>query len=359
MNWLNAGVVGAMLVLTSPVMADSAKAAKPEPTQAVVLMYHRVGEAQYPSTNVTKAQFRAHLNYLAAEQFNVIGLDTLLTALAKGTPLPPRSVVITFDDGYRSVGEVAHPLLAEREWPYTVFVNTGPVDDGFSGHLSWAQLRAMAAEGAQFGNHSHTHDPLFVRREGETAQDWAERVQNDIQTAQSRLVDELGDAVHTAPGLLAYPYGEYNQALLDLTAELGFLGFGQHSGAIGPLANRQALPRFPMNERFAGLDGFALKVHSQPLPVVEHQPIDPVRETAKAPRLVITLADEALGSAMPSCFYQGEPLTPTWLEPGKRFAVQGSADLPVGRSRYNCTAPDGQGNFYWFSQLWIYAEAGT
>ena len=350
-------LIAALLALAGPAVANSAADSAARGPEAVVLMYHRVGEAQFPSTNVTADQFRAHLDYLAAEQFNVIGLETLLSALEQGQALPPRSIAITFDDGYRSVGEVAHPLLAERGWPYTVMVNTGPVDDGFEGHLSWAEMRAMAAEGARFGNHSHSHEPLFVRAEEETPSAWRARIRDDIQTAQTRLEQELGAAVHSSPAVLAYPYGEYNQSLLELTEALGYIGLGQHSGAIGAQAHRQALPRFPMNERYAAIEGFALKAHSRPLPVVAHQPSDPVRERAQAPRLTVTLA--ASSDVVPTCFYQGEPLSLTWIEPGERFAVAGEGGLPVGRSRYNCTAPDGEGNFYWFSQLWIYAKAGT
>jgi hypothetical protein len=50
---------------------------------------------------------------------------------------------------------------------------------------------------------------------------------------------------------------------------------------------------------------------------------------------------------------------PEWQEPRTRLTVEGQADLPVGRSRYNCTAPDTEGRYFWFSQLWIRGEGGT
>lgn len=326
---------------------------------AVVLMYHRVGEASAPSTNVTVEQFKAHLAYLDRNDFHVLSLDEVIDARANGRKLPARSVAITFDDGYRSVGVTAHPLLAERGWPYTVFVNTGPVDAGLRGHMDWSMMRTMAAEGARFANHSETHAPLFVRQSGESVAQWQTRIRGDLDHAQQRLVDELGAAVHQSPPLLAYPYGEYDPALLSLAETMGYVAFGQQSGVVSPYGHEQALPRFAMNERYAEMDGFRVKVNARALPVASALPLSPVREQSSAPRLSVTLAATDRVDERLTCFYQGERLDPQWLEPGRRFRVQGGADLPVGRSRYNCTAPDGSGRFYWFSQLWIYGEAGT
>ncbi len=351
-RFLQAGLLAALLLL--PALAWSAA------PQAVVLMYHRVGESDYPSTNVTVEQFRAHLDYLAENDFNVLPLDQIIQALQTREPLPERSVAITFDDGYSSVGEVAHPMLAERGWPYTVFVNTGPVDSGYSGYLGWDELRALADEGVRFGNHSQSHAPLFARNPGETRSLWRERIRADLSEARSRLIEELGAAVHQSPPLLAYPFGEYSIELMDLAAEMGFVAFGQQSGALGEHANTLALPRYAMNERFAEMDGFSVKVHSSPMPVVDQSPLDPVRQTAEAPRLTLTLAADAdITPAQVTCFYRAEVLQPEPLGDGRRFAVEAESDLPTGRSRYNCTAPNPAGGFYWFSHLWIVGPGGS
>jgi peptidoglycan/xylan/chitin deacetylase (PgdA/CDA1 family) len=357
---VNAGLQAVVMGLLAALIALPAPSLSADATpQAVVLMYHRVGEDNTPSTSLSVEQFRAHLAYLDAQQFNVIPLSQVVRALQQGSSLPAKSIAITFDDGYASVGEVAHDLLAERDWPYTVFVNTEPVDAGLESHLSWSQMRAMAARGAEFANHSHTHTPLFVRNEGESEADWQARINADIGQAQTRLVDELGAAALTDPPLLAYPYGEYDLDVLALIENAGYVGFGQQSGAIGPTSNLLALPRYPMNERYAALDGFAVKASSKALPVRAKTPANPVRDTAQPPRWVVTLTEEGLPGTSPTCFYGNERLHPEWLIPGQQFAVQGEADLPIGRSRYNCTAPDGEGGFYWLSQMWIYAEAGT
>ena len=349
------GACGALLLMLAWAGVANAAAGP----HAVVLMYHHVGTAGQPSTRVTEEQFRAHLDYLAANDYRVVPLGQVVAALQGDDTLPERAVAITFDDGYRSVGEVAHPLLAERDWPYTVFVNTEPVDAGYANYLDWAQMRRMARQGARFANHSSTHAPLFERRDGEAHADWAARVRADLNGAQARLTEALGAAVHTRPPLLAYPYGEYNDAVMALVDDLGYVAFGQQSGAIGPTSNPLALPRFALNERYGQPEPFALRLDTRALPVIEQSPTSPVRHSPQAPRLVLTLQGDGLATHALGCFYGGERLTPEWLADTRRFAVQGTADLPVGRSRYNCTMPDGEGGFFWFSQLWVYGEGGT
>jgi peptidoglycan/xylan/chitin deacetylase (PgdA/CDA1 family) len=353
--------VALALMLVSGLGPAAAQSPAPTPeTVASVLMYHRVGNADHPSTNVTEAQFRAHLDYLETEGFNVVPLARVVEALEANRPLPPRTVAITFDDGYRSVGETAHPMLEARGFPYTVFVNTEPVNAGQAGHMSWERMRGLAAQGVRFANHSRSHAALFHRRDGETRPRWRDRVRTDLLDARASLRDELGDAVHQSPPLLAYPYGEYSLELMDEVAELGFVAFGQQSGAIGIHSNSLALPRHSFNERYAAMDRFRVKVRSRALPVIEQAPLDPVRGSRTAPGLSLTLAPTPdLRAGQLACYYRGERLTPEWLEADRRFEVQGKAPIPVGRTRYNCTAPDGEGRYFWFSQLWVHGDGGT
>ena len=357
---LMASLALAVCAITAPVTVGADQPPPAPETVASVLMYHRVGNPDHPTTNVTTAQFRAHLDYLQANDFEVVPLVRVVEATELGESLPPRTVAITFDDGYRSVGDTAHALLTERGWPYTVFVNTEPVDAGMASHMGWDRMRELAADGVRFGNHSRSHNPLFFRREGETRPRWRERIRADLTTAQARLREELGDAVHQSPPLLAYPYGEYSLELMDQVAELGFVAFGQQSGAIGLHANSLALPRFSFNERYGDLDGFGNKVHSRAMPVTDQTPLDPVRVDRAAPRLSLTLAPSTdLRTGQLACYYQGERLAPERQGDDRRFAVQGEAELPIGRSRYNCTAPDADGRFFWFSQLWVVGDGGT
>jgi peptidoglycan/xylan/chitin deacetylase (PgdA/CDA1 family) len=75
----------------------------------------------------------------------------------------------------------------------------------------------------------------------ETADDWKSRMVGEILTAKDLLVEHGMDSK-----FFAYPYGEYDKATLKLVGDLGMIGFGQQSGAIGPHSNPGLLPRYPL-----------------------------------------------------------------------------------------------------------------
>lgn len=333
----------AMLLLSAATAAAAA-------SHAVVFMYHRFGEDRYPSTSIRLEQFDAQLDYLAQNGYQVWPLERIVTHILRNEPLPERTVAITVDDAYLSVYEQAWPRLKARGWPCTVFVNTDPVDRRLGGFMSWDQMRRMQQEGARFANHGTSHDSMVERRTNEDESAWEQRVRTDITRAQQRLREELGDQVEQEPRLFAYPYGEYDTRAADLVQAMGYIGFGQHSGAIGPLSDRRALPRYPMAEGFAALEPFARKASSLPLPVLKAEPWEPHIDNNNPPLLTLTLQQPLHGVA---CYNAaGQPLPLTWLD-DTRLQVQAEERLPHGRSRYNCTAPAGNGRWYWYSHPWL------
>ncbi len=344
-------------ILAGVLIAADLGAAQAGGWHAVGFMYHRFGESQYSATNVTLEQFEDHLDYLEDEDYNVWPFEKIVEHLENGESVPDRTVAITIDDAYRSVYEEAYPRLKERDLPYIVFVATDPVDDGLSGYMSWDQMREMQEESkATFANHSSTHDYLVRQGEDESDSEYRDRLRDDINNAQERLEAELGDD-RDIPKLFAYPYGEYNQVVADITEELGYIGIGQHSGAIGPHSHKLALPRFPMAEAYASLDEFSEKARTKALPVKELEPWDPVAtEDSNPPRMRATLADSDARLDQLSCFVgrQGQ-VEVEWVDRDARvFEVEPPESLSAGRTRYNCTAPSPErGRFYWFSQQWI------
>lgn len=323
-----------------------------EERQAVIFMYHHFGVEKYPSTNVRLEQFEAHLDYIADNGYQVWPLQKVVQYLRDDKPFPARVVAITIDDAYTSVYNEAFPRLRERGWPYTVFVATDGVDGHYKALMSWAQMREMQQHGASFANHSASHDHLIRQRPTEDEKAWLARLRKDIQRAQRRLTEELG----AAPMLMAYPYGEFNTAVADLIAELGYITFGQHSGPAGLGYDLRALPRFPMAERFAGMDGFRSKIASLALPVASVEPWEPVVTDNNPPRLVVSVGDSSARLGQLGCFVSDQGRVEVEWEDraARRFAVQAEKPLPVGRSRYNCTAPSPQkGRYFWYSHPWI------
>ncbi|WP_246125195.1 polysaccharide deacetylase family protein [Exilibacterium tricleocarpae] len=328
---------------------------------AVVLQYHYVDDTTPAITSVTVARFREHMAYLKDRGFQVVALGDLVARLRAGKPLPDRAVALTFDDGYRSVYTEAFPLLRRQQWPFTVFINPAAIDGGSSQFVTWDQLREMRDAGAEIANHSNSHAHLLRRGQGEGRAAWERRVRGDIEAAQVRIKAELG----AAPRLFAYPYGEYDTALLNLLRELDYAAVGQHSGALGSGADLQALPRFPFGGSYGDAEDFAAKVNSLPLPVTGLRLLDEKRrpltdlvlpQQVARPWLEVQLADPKKYRAI-NCFASGQGrIEVQYTDTG--FAVQAPRPLPVGRSRYNCThASAERGRFYWMSQPFIRKKA--
>ncbi|WP_049723529.1 polysaccharide deacetylase family protein [Gilvimarinus polysaccharolyticus] len=321
---------------------------------AVILQYHHVSDQAPSSTSTSVERFKQHLSYLSEHQFDVIALPELIARLKNGKTLNDKTVVITFDDGYRSVYDTAFALLREYGFAFTVFVNSAPIDRDFQEFVTWPELKKMTQAGATIANHTVTHPFMQRLLQGETEAEWRERMAAEIIGAEEAIEAHTGQSVK----LLAYPYGEFDAKLERLVQQLGYIGFGQHSGAVGPDSDVLALPRFPMGGNYGEMDSFITKVQARALPIKRRQLIgDDGQRLSEAtvaagtrPQLQLTLADAALAMRL-SCYHGGDKLPVTVAN--KIVTVKPVQVLRFGRSRYNCTARADDGRYYWFSQPWF------
>ncbi|BDY03134.1 polysaccharide deacetylase family protein [Ferrimonas sp. YFM] len=321
---------------------------------AVILQYHHVSEDTPASTSVTPAQFQEQMAYLAQNEFSVVPLTQVIDAIRKGEHLPPKTVAITFDDGYRNVADNAHPVLKAHGFPYTLFVAIEPIERNFARMMNWDTLRQLSSEGAVIANHSWGHEHLIRRLDGEDEAAWLDRIQANLERTEAAIEKELGYSVRQ----LAYPYGEFNQALRQRLEQMGYVGIGQHSGAAGPYSSLTAVPRFPVAGPYADMDALKVKLHSLNMPAVKLEGDESELKERPRPILTVTLEGEDLRRDALMCYIQGQGgKAPTWLDE-QSFTIQADLPLPAGRSRYNCTAPSrSSGGYYWFSQPWVQARA--
>lgn len=329
---------------------------------AVILMYHHVSATAPVSTSVSPELFEAHLDYLAENGFRVRSLPEVVESLTSGASLPDSVVVLTFDDGYRSVYEEAFPRLKERGWPFTVFVCTEAIDGGQGPVCSWDQLREMAGQGATIASHGLVHRHLQRLLPGENRITWARRTRTELETSQQRILAETGQKYD----LLAFPYGESDVFLQALVQDLGWVAFGQQSGAAGRLNDLTCLPRFPMAAGFASLESFPSKVSSLPLPVVGVQAEelelffgpDSVMLGAQPPRLRLVLDPGAYRGNELAAYAGGQGrITSNWDPLNRILDVRGLKPMSPGRHRYNITAPDPTGQrWYWYSHTWVVGQ---
>ena len=318
-----------------------------------ILMYHHVSSKTPRSTSLTKQEFHEHLQFLQHNNYHVLPLRQALETVQQGQALPEQAVAITFDDAMISIYDNAFPLLKQFNYPFTVFVNTDPVDQGHKYAMNWDMLRELTRHGGSLGNHGKDHGYL-VRKPSYNAK-WLTTTLANIDYAQQRLETETGPQ----PKWLAYPFGEYNLALQQALKNRGYIAFGQQSGGVGPHSDWQALPRFSVTGNYAKLESLAIKLASKPLPVHYNQLGDPVlrldQQQDNPPLLQVNLVQPLHDNSRKrlSCFIMGQAYLPQWQDE-LQFIVQPNRPLPAGRTRYNCTAPIwGQDNYFWFSHQWL------
>jgi peptidoglycan/xylan/chitin deacetylase (PgdA/CDA1 family) len=243
-----------LFLITSSAYADS---------QAVILIYHRVGDPRYPTTNVTSKDFSKQMQWLEEHNYHVLSLSDIVNAIRLKKPLPEHTVGISFHDAYRSVYDNAWPILNKYHYPFTVFVATEPVRRHFGQMMRWSQLAEMVKHDAEIGNHTATHAHLTQLSSAE--------LRKEIMASQAVIKKYL----KVEPTLFAYPFGEYNKYVQLMVQSLGFkAAFAQVSGAVSDYSDLYALPRFPLNEHYSNIKRFAHIVRMKALNVTHLSPKD-------------------------------------------------------------------------------------
>ena len=325
--------------------------------QLVILQYHHIDATTPPSTSISPEKFRQHLELLEQEGMIIVDLYDAMQQIRSGATVAEKSVAITFDDAYLSIYENAYPLLKERNWPFTVFVNTSAVDERHGRVMSWDQLREMKASGARIANHSVNHPYLTERPEGISLDTW---LNDEIGFAEQRLQAEMGESQK----MVAYPYGEFTLAISEWMASHGYLAFGQQSGPVGPMSHPQALPRFPAAGIYANPETLKTKLYTLAMPLSPEQLQEPWLANADMPALTLTFPGIDMHASQIQCFASGEGAIPTEAKAESgviHLHTQATRPMTSGRSRYNCTAPSisQPGRFYWYSQLWVNMEVSN
>ena len=174
-----------------------------------ILAYHKVGDSDEPYS-VAPADFDAQMRWLAAEGYTAISLFDLIYHMTWGTALPPKPIVITFDDGYADNLYNALPILEKHGMKATVFVITDRV--GRDVYLNWKEIRELKARGTEIGSHTLAHRAL-------TDLPPAERLQ-DARSSKDAIEWQIEYPVF----FLAYPYGRADAAAMDTVKQAGYLG---------------------------------------------------------------------------------------------------------------------------------------
>lgn len=210
-----------------------------------ILTYHRFAAECSSPLCMPTAAFREQMRYLKQNRYHVLTADELLAFVQHRRPLPPRSVLITIDDGYRSIYDIAYPILRELGFTAVLFVYT-EVIDATPVALTWGQLAEMRRNGFAVGSHTIRHSDLTLPGEGESAAQFAARVETELAGSKQILDRKLGQETW----LLAYPYGNYDPKVVASSQQAGYkLAMSVKRGGNPFFANPFTLKRDQILER--------------------------------------------------------------------------------------------------------------
>lgn len=180
-----------------------------------ILCYHRTGAGKGKLV-VSATAFDEQMGFLARNGYHVVSLNRLKGFLSGKEGLPAKSIVITFDDGYRSTFEIAYPVLKKYGFPATLFLYSDFV--GATDALTWAQMKEMADSGLiEVQPHSKTHANLSAKLPRESSQQYRERLRQEIEVPARTIESRLGIQAST----FALPYGDTNDTVVGVLKQNG------------------------------------------------------------------------------------------------------------------------------------------
>jgi peptidoglycan/xylan/chitin deacetylase (PgdA/CDA1 family) len=192
-----------------------------------ILCYHEIDTRfELGVTRLGPRVFRRQMQSLAAHGYMAVGATALVEPARRATP---RSVVLTFDDGYAALADHAFPVLAGLGLTALVFIVTDYVgrenrwDVRYGGrwfrHLDWDQLAAWQERGIEVHAHGATHRRLTWLSSDEAA--------DELGRAREAIASRLGGAGGgRAPLGICYPFGAVDERIRALAVQAGYrLGF--------------------------------------------------------------------------------------------------------------------------------------
>jgi peptidoglycan/xylan/chitin deacetylase (PgdA/CDA1 family) len=260
-----------ILLLGSSVPAEEVESAETAESGATVLIYHRFGEDKYPSTNIASDRFREQLEFLRNNNYPVISLEQLIHSLNEKSKLPDRAVVITIDDGYKSVYTEAWPILKQYGYPFTVFVYARATENNHWNYMTWDQIREMKASGVDFQNHGFAHGHMAFKPSGMDMDEYRAWIRADLAVSTKIMAEELKER----PRFFAVPYGEYNKTVLSEIRSLGYEAILlQDPGSVSKDTTPFAIPREPiLGNEWATMGHFQKVLERVDLPLTGEFPV--------------------------------------------------------------------------------------
>ena len=250
----------------------------------IVLGYHQFTGPGVGSKNIYSMRqdvFEQEMKYLKDNGYHVVPLSDVVRFIKHEIGLPPNSVAITIDDGYKSAIVWAAPVLKKYGFPWTFFVYPDfiTVAEG-KGAASWNDLLQLQTDGVDIECHSKSH-PILTKKGGKSPEQYDTWLTAETAGAKATLEQHLGKPVK----YFAYPYGAYNKEVEAKAVAAGFDAiFTVANNPVHPTTNINSVGRYIITEPVE--KAFASYLRQGALGVADASPAPGA--TVSDPRPVIT-----------------------------------------------------------------------
>ena len=187
-----------------------------------ILCYHNIDLSSPKDSpySVTSSTFAAELTALRNAGFEFVSLGQVEDFYASGKPLPPRSVLITFDDGHENIYTRAYPLLKRMGIPWALFIFPTAIGRGHErGFMDWNEVRTLHGEGVAIGSHSFDHPFLTKPEAGVATREAYDRwLDKELKYSKKLIETQLGTKVTS----FASPFGALNDVIQQHIGNSGY-----------------------------------------------------------------------------------------------------------------------------------------
>jgi peptidoglycan/xylan/chitin deacetylase (PgdA/CDA1 family) len=222
-------------------MIKNASAGEPE-VRVPILLYHRFGPVVADSMTITTPVFEAQLKFLKDNGYTVIPLRQLIDyCLKKRSSLPNKSVVITADDGHKSVYTDMYPLLKKYHFPATLFLYPSALSNA-SYAMTYNELRELQATGLfDFQGHTFWHPNFKTEKKRLAPVEYGKFVEMQLKRGGEKIEREF----HVKVDMLAWPFGIYDDELAKMATATGYVAaFSMERHHVTISDNLMTLPRY-------------------------------------------------------------------------------------------------------------------
>lgn len=186
-----------------------------------VIAYHSIDDSG-SIISLSPAIFKKQMEYLKTTGYTCVSVKEIFAWLRSRVVLPEKTVVLTFDDGFKNNYKNVFPILRKLGFNATIFLVTDYVGDLMRWKkgrgipdipiLSWGEIKEMSSEGIDFQSHTATHPFLTTLSD--------EEVVSELNRSRKAIETRLDKPVE----FLCYPYGYFDDRISSITRKLGFNG---------------------------------------------------------------------------------------------------------------------------------------